>query len=352
MRRVRQWLLWAVWMCVLAGMLPGAGLALEDQHEITVSDPRAAAISPANPSEILQGHQFIAWHSVFTFSAGVRRDNLRWSIAGNRDGSNPNILSELEWSSVDSYQFQFSNRTLWEDRVYLRAEVGYAWINDGQVRDSDYSEDNRSGEYSRSISDSDGDQQWDILLGAGLPFFMADRQLMVAPLLGVSVHKQNLRIRNGKQVLSRPGGPTLGSLQGLDSTYHARWFSPFVGCDLRYFFTSPGFAYARMEAALGLQWHWNARFKADADWNLRSDFEHPRSFTQNAEGQGVSVNAEWMIRFTPQCALNLSASYQKWETDSGLQRYYLAGGNTAVTRLNGVEWESSRFMIGIAYIFD
>jgi hypothetical protein len=96
MRRVRQWLLGAVLMCVLAGMLPGTGLALEDQHEITVSDPRAAAVSSTNPSEILQGHRLVARQSVFTFSAGVRRDNLKWSIAGNRAGRNPNILSELE----------------------------------------------------------------------------------------------------------------------------------------------------------------------------------------------------------------------------------------------------------------
>jgi hypothetical protein len=340
-------------MLVLAGGLLDAGSASEGRtvQDRTALPPPGTTLS-TDPAQHLIEHQSSAWHSSFSFSAGIRRDDLKWSIAGNRDGSHPNILSELEWSNVESYQLQLTNRTLLADRIYLRAEVGYAWINDGRVRDSDYSGDNRSGEYSRSISESDGDQHWDIFLGAGPPFFLADRHLLVAPLLGVSVHQQNLRIRNGNQVLSRPGGPALGSLQGLDSTYYARWFGPLLGCELRYFFNAPGADFARMEAAVGLKWHWDASFKAEADWNLRSDFEHPKSFTQTANGQGVSVDAEWLIRITPQCALNLSANYQKWDTDPGRQRYYFTGGSTAVTRLNEVEWESSSYMIGITYQFD
>ena len=350
MRRHGWELVWiglAFWM----GMLPAALLASEDQSTRYGAAPPQWTTPSADSDKHRLAHDSPAVNSVFTLAAGVRRDRLQWTIAGNRNGTHPNILSELEWPDVDSYQFQLTSRTILAERLYLRAQLGYAWINDGWVRDSDYSGDNRSGEYSRSISESDDDRLWDVLLGVGRPISIG-RHFMVAPLLGVSLHRQDLRIRNGSQVLTQPGGPPLGTLEGLNSTYQAEWFGAFLGCDLRYFFIPERAGFARMEGGLGLQWHWDARFEAEADWNLRSDFAHPKSFAQHADGEGVSLDAEWVVWVTPRWAVSVSANYQKWETDPGRQRYFLANGSTAVTRLNAVEWESGSCMLGIAYEFD
>ncbi len=346
----RMWV-WAWIGLFLIGMLPGTVWALENPSDLNHAPLQQPATATAEPAVHRIEHETAAWESVFTLAAGVRRDQLSWTIAGNRNGTDPDVISELKWSDVDSYQLQLSNRTLLAERLYLRAQFGYAWIDDGRVRDSDYSGDHRSGEYSRSISESDDDQLWDVLLGVGSPIFLADRHVMLAPLLGVSLHRQNFRIRNGRQVLTYPGGPPLGSLRGLDSTYQSEWFSPLLGCDLR-FFIPPVSGFKRMEAGLEFQWHWDARFEAEADWNLRSDFDHPKSFDQNADGKGVSLCAEWVVWITPQWSVNVTASYQRWETDPGRQRFFLADGRTATTRLNEVDWESNSYMVGVAYQFD
>lgn len=54
-----------------------------------------------------QGHgtEIIATPTVRTslsLDAGFRSDDLDWSIAGDADGNNPNILSELTWENIKS----------------------------------------------------------------------------------------------------------------------------------------------------------------------------------------------------------------------------------------------------------
>ena len=50
-----------------------------------------------------------AWpiETEFVFTGGYRRDDLDWNIAGDSNGNNPNILSELTWDDIESYQVKF-----------------------------------------------------------------------------------------------------------------------------------------------------------------------------------------------------------------------------------------------------
>ena len=42
----------------------------------------------------------LTFETEFVFSAGYRKDELDWNIAGNINGNNPNILSELTWEDL------------------------------------------------------------------------------------------------------------------------------------------------------------------------------------------------------------------------------------------------------------
>ena len=106
----------------------------------------------------------------FILTAGLRRDQLDWSVAGNPSGSDPNILSELSWSGVDSYQLSLSNRSRYKRHIYLRGHLNYAWIRDGRVRDSDYGEDDRAAEYSRSMSETNRRRLVGSVRGRGVCF--------------------------------------------------------------------------------------------------------------------------------------------------------------------------------------
>lgn len=280
-------------------------------------------------------------------SAGLRFDALDWSIGGAFSGEQINVRSELEWTQVLSYQVQLSGQAQVGRHLYGRGHVAYAAIQSGTVRDSDYRGNDRTDLYSCSVSDTNDDQLWDVLAGVGYPFHFSDQRLLIAPLIGYSAHKQNFRITNGTQTINQP--VPLDSR--LDSTYRALWQGFWVGCDIRYALPAPVNQAAPMEWSLGLIYHFRTDFSAEATWNLREDFRQPKSFEQKADGHGVTIQAEWLLRITRQLKGALLVQFTDWSTDAGTDTLYLANGSTVAMRLNPVSWRSYSVMLGLTYSF-
>lgn len=270
-----------------------------------------------------------------TLSAGKRVDNLDWSIAGG----GVNVLSELTWKDIESYQIKGKAR-IYIGRVYLRGHAAFAFIVEGENQDSDYAGNDRTLEWSRSNNKADSGNLWDVSGGAGYVFRFAPAggRLDLIPVVGLSYHKQNLRITDGFQTI-----PALGPFPGLDSTYSASWAGPWAGVDAVY-------SRGRLTITGSVEYH-IAGFNAVADWNLRTDFAHPNSFEQWADGRGVvaSLGAEYALdeRWT----LAGSFDIQDFRTSAGTDRTYFSTGGAADTRLNGVNWDSKAFLIGLNYRF-
>jgi hypothetical protein len=279
---------------------------------------------------------------LFDMSAGARHDSLRWNIASDITGtSTPNILSELTWDSVRSAQLA----TNWQRTsagLHVRAAAAYGWIISGDNQDSDYLGNNRTAEFSRSNNDSNGDNVWDVAAAAGYRFDYTSSGgvFSVTPLAGLSVHRQNLRITNGRQTI-----PALGPFNNLNSTYRSGWRGPWVGVELEQRNSDALRAYLRLE-------YHRADYYAEADWNLRADFAHPKSFEHDADGVGTVVSfgvasptasGRWFTRF--------SIDYQRWTTDPGTDTVFFANGTVSQTRLNEVEWKSWALSGGVQYRF-
>ncbi len=283
-------------------------------------------------------------------SAGLRFDELEWSIAGNASGTNPNILSDLDWKRVLSHQLTLSGDLLVNRHFYCRGHANMAWIKNGSVRDSDYRGDNRTQEYSRSINDTNGDELYDLVAGAGYPFYFQQNRLFLAPLLGMSWHAQNFRITDGTQVISEepPSTPPIGPLDSrLNSTYSARWIGLWIGCDLRYQMAGLNRKTLPIEWGLSMVYHFWGEYSAEADWNLRGDLAHPKSFEHEADGRGGSLTAKCHMPINQRVRINLIASYTRWTTDEGEATIYPANGTPRTTQLNKVTWESHSVMLGV-----
>ena len=354
MRQIASWAgCWSfavILGCMICGWVTMAAAGASSAGELLADATPVADLSHA-PDKQYES-RIGALKTRFDMSFGSRHDNFNWSIAGDASGSNPNIISELDWSKVEAYQMRLGNRTQVGKWLYFRGQFQYAWIQDGSVRDSDYRSDNRGDEYSRSISDSSGDQLWDLSFGAGYPFILAKGSLRIAPLLGFSISKQNFRITNGYQVIGTgpPETPDLGPLDSrLNSTYRAKWIGPWIGCDLRYQIEPKRPGQIPMELGASLELHW-AAYSGQGNWNLRGDLQHPVSFEHQADGFGIRIEVEWLIRFAPNWDLSLAADYLNWSTDHGVNTQYGTSG-TNVSRLNEVEWEARSFMVGVTYYF-
>ncbi len=284
------------------------------------------------------------------FTVGRRLDQLDWNIAGNSDGENPNILSELKWKDLEIFQTKLCSRADIQELFYIRTYLSKGRILSGQNQDSDYLSDNRENEFSRSNNSSDKGQVFDLSCGLGHKFTFQSGAISLIPLLGYSLHKQNLTITDGNQTITWPGGPSLGHFDGLNSTYDARWKGPWVGMDLLVV-SKRGQKFIQLaELIVCFEYHW-ADYYAKADWNLRNDFVHPKSYEHEATGQGLMASMAWNFKFNNKWGLILNWDYLHWSTASGTDRIFFANSSTSETRLNKVNWSSSAIMTGISYKF-
>jgi hypothetical protein len=295
--------------------------------------------------------------SELVVSAGYRVDDFDWNIAGDIDGNSPNILSELTWDDLEIYQLELYNKTIVREVFYLRGSLSYGWIKGGDNQDSDYLEDNRALEFSRSNNDADDGNTLDASLGIGYPFTFGSGFVGLTPLVGYSYHEQNLTMTDGNQTITWisldpdfPDGPPLGPMLGLDNTYEAQWKGPWVGFDLIFTSKDVHRHLAQVEAYVNLEYHW-ADYCAEADWNLRTDFAHPKSFEHDADGDGIVLSAGWNVVWNDHWALNANFDYQDWSTDHGTDRTFFSDGSVEETRLNEVNWKSYAVMVGLSYRF-
>lgn len=282
----------------------------------------------------------------FIATGGYRVDDLDWNIAGDISGNNPNILSELTWDDLESYQLKFQGRFVWPNLIAFRGAYAFGWIFDGKNQDSDYLGNNRSFEFSRSNNSTDDDTVWDGSLAVGYPARFGRTVIgTITPLAGYSHHEQQLNITDGYQSF-----PALGPFPGLDSSYDTKWKGPWVGIDLHFKAAEIKSFAQRIETYFTYEYHW-ADFDAEGNWNLRDDLAHPKSFKQNTDGDGFVIRTGFNCALNQHWALNFNYDYQDWSMDDGTSKIFFANGTNAKTRLNEVNWTSHALMMGLSLRF-
>ena len=280
----------------------------------------------------------------FYFNTGYRRDDLNWSIAGI--GGTPNILSELKWQDIEIATFNVGSTLYLKSNWLVNIDLVYGNIFAGENQDSDYNGNNRTLEFSRSNNGANEGSVLDLSTSVGYrwqPLFNQNNSyanLELRPQLGFSYHSQNLKAVDGLQTI-----PATGAFSGLDSSYDATWFGPWLGLDSRINFSDD------FTIALNVEYHY-AAYDASANWNLRTDFAHPESFTHEAKGYGLIGSMTSQLRLSHALSLNLSVDYQDWQAHrDGIDTTYFANGSSLTTKFNGVNWRSFGANLGLVYEF-
>lgn len=138
--------------------------------------------------------------------------------------------------------------------------------------------------------------------------------------------------------------PDVGQFSGLDSSYTAYWYGPWLGVNIDYQ------ASDQFKVSLGAEYHWVEYF-AQADWNLRSEFAHPVSFEHEATGTGLVWDFQTQYLFDEEWSWIFNGRIQSWKTEGGSDRTYGDEGNVGLTRLNQVSWDSYALTTGVLYRF-
>lgn len=281
--------------------------------------------------------------------AGYRLDSLCWNIAGDSSGHNPDVLSELSWRHLQISQVKLSGSAE-NDRFasvglspYMRGTVGFGLIVNGRNQDSDYRGDDRTREFSRYNNSAGGGNVIDLSLAGGGKASFGVRRYFLAPLLGFSYYGQNLRMRDGNKTLSDDPA-SLGPIPGLNSTYEAAWYGPWLGFD------ASAVVDQSWTLVAGIEWHL-VSYRAVANWNLRSDLAHPKSFEHTGDGDGLIWRLEAHHAVTPRLKLMAGGEWRDFSIHSGRDRLFFADGQQESTRLNEVQWRSKSLMAGLKYFF-
>tara|TARA_B110000008_G_C16933328_1_gene549610 strand:+ start:841 stop:1725 length:885 start_codon:yes stop_codon:yes gene_type:complete len=265
--------------------------------------------------------------SSIIYGVGERQTEVDWNIAGNLSGTNPNIISELEWKKIKSHQFLLGN-VLQSGEYFLKFFGEYGFVYDGENQDSDYNLDNRKGEFSRSVNNSGKGY----LLDAGISYgrdYKFQGKFKLSPKVGYSFHRQHLKIYDGKMVIGS------ADLTGLDSLYEANWSGPQVGIGLKYKKNNGVFS-----LDYSLQ---NIDFNGHTNWNLRSDLKHPESMTQKGKGSGTKISASYEVAVSNFSSLNLVGNFYKYKAD-GTHTFHLVSRD-ASQKLNEVNWKGSEIKL-------
>ena len=151
----------------------GGGFLISKPDKMTAAIDTVMAEKEAGETDpfIVRTKKAGSWFQTeFLLSTGYRVDDLDWNIAGDINGNNPNIISELTWKDLESFQLKMAGKTTFQQLLMLRGSLAYSWIFDGENQDSDYAGDNRTFEYSRSNNNSDEGNMLDASFGIGWQF--------------------------------------------------------------------------------------------------------------------------------------------------------------------------------------
>ncbi|PLX95300.1 MAG: hypothetical protein C0621_04030 [Desulfuromonas sp.] len=292
-----------------------------------------------------------------SLQGGWRQENLDWDIAGVFNGSEVDILSELNWKELQIAELVASARLDVTAHSYpellgvMQGRLAYGLIFDGVVIDSDYAGSGRTFIFSRSRSDAGDGDVMDGELSLGVTPLQPWHGVEILPQIGLEFHIQRLTMFNGVQVLSRqffaPGValPPLGPFAGLDSRYDTYWFGGWLGVEI-----------ASRDETQSVFWGGSLRLSrlhlyAEADWNLREDFAHPVSFTHEGDGYGGQLGVWGGYRLGDHLLLTLQGEWLRAEVKNGIDLVYLSVGSVARTRLNHVERRAQRLLLGLSYCY-
>ncbi len=300
----------------------------------------------------------------YTLGSGYRVDDLDWNIAGFLTPADfVDVLSELSWNDLEIFQLKGEVKTAFgrPDQplaIYLRGALDYGWILDGENQDSDFAGNNRTEEFSRSNNNADDGDVFDASFGGGWRVQSPDKKWTVAPLVGFSYHEQNLTLTEGVQTVSVPVvigdsilvPPAPGPFPGLDSSYEAKWYGPWLGVDLSW---QP---LERFTLVGSFEYHFWVQYEAVARWNLRTQgqlaLDQPRSFEHEADdGEGITLSLAGIYDLNSRFSVHLDLTYLDWQAEDGVDRVFFANGTLGETLLNEVNWESGSVMVGLSYRF-
>jgi len=268
-----------------------------------------------------------------SIGAGFQHDDFRWSIAGNSQGQDPNIYSELIYKSLQGPAIHTQLRWHISRAIALQGAFSTTNTTRGTATDTDYLHDNRTTPTYQGYFDSDEGhtRQWQVQAGYS---FLRRSVCRLTVWAGYSIYNQQVYL------LDNDGS----SDPNLHSSYDTRWRGPLATLESRFTF-SPHFF-----TTLSATYH-QTDYRSQANWNVIESFNHPLSFEQTAKGYRAAFSIAPQIACSSHLVIFLNGTYTAADMGTGVDKLYLKSGDIPQTQFNGAKGTAFRAVAGITVLF-
>ena len=271
-------------------------------------------------------------------TAALRADAFSWS-----EGDDGRWESVLDWNTLLILQAGLELEALLEDDegtgFTFAGMFSVGSILSGESSDRDYSYGDLTIE---SFSDTEGEvSDWRAEVGYRFRIdeFAFNRTWYLDILVGYSQHNMDLENRNLLQTLPDPD-----SRAGAVASYDSTWEGPYLGGQVMLDVSGPLVFYGRLTIS-------KTDFSGVADWKLRTDFAHPVSFEQEADGWGTSMRAGAGYRVSDSVTLTGTLLLDAMVAEDGRDRTYFSDGTFVDIDLYEVNWSSFGLQGALVYNF-
>lgn len=271
--------------------------------------------------------------SKFTISmySGINQESLNWSISGDINGMNPNILSELKWKNLRGLETVVSTQFYLSKRFLFNTALTHQKITVGKVTDNDYAGDNRT--FNTSELDLKSDKGHTLILDANFAYkLFNDGRFHFQPQIGYWGKFQTLYLLDGDVPLIS------GKL--LNSTSRPNWQGIQYG-------VTAGLSYGSFFSELEFNTIYILNYSAKANWNLQTTFNHPLSFVHSAKGNGFQISFVQTASLSANFLPFVKFKFSTLKSGSGKDMLFLENGEIESSKLNGVDNQSWSILFGL-----
>lgn len=218
-----------------------------------------AFAGPLKADDEIESSSEISWGCIqgsLQAGLGYRQDSIVWKVR-DLEKVNPSAATNTHFKDLEIVLVGAKFRGLLIESVYTRASFDYGWIVDGNVREdlsvrqrheSVHFDNNgllTEGCYNKAVThnkEKSDSYVWDFNIAFGVPFGCLFEGFQIAPLVGFSYDRQQIRVRNKECVYStfECNFPRIISCDDLCETprrknsYKAAWWGPWIGFDFAY----------------------------------------------------------------------------------------------------------------------
>lgn len=264
-------------------------------------------------------------------SVNARDDSFKWNSAGiDRD---PNVASELKWTGLRSFGGGGSVGALFFSQFPVEIKGSYNKIYAGTNEDSDYFGENKTGLFLKSVSDASKGELFDVSAEVGM-IFSCVKNISLTPHIGYSLNEQHLKEFDGFTEFNFFEPEKIGPIEGLNSSYDARWQGPYLGLKAHWPLFQGTFG-------IGFDYYFSA-YRAKGIANLRPDIIGP--FIHRAHGWGKEFFAEFQSRIQDKLFFEVKLKFGKFWTKRGVESGTIQGDTGQLVPIkvdvNHVEWKN------------